>query len=124
MRRLENRKMNVAFGADSVQGTILDGVLTTWTATRNVWLQGRPNACEEIVDIRGDMAVYSAERGSVVLSGNVGAFQKGRALSAQSLVYFPDSNRIDAIGGIDVKGSEAVTIPAKITIDLSQEKRK
>jgi lipopolysaccharide assembly outer membrane protein LptD (OstA) len=124
VRRLENHEMNVAFGAGSVQGTVLDGVLTTWTATRNVWLQGRPNAGEEMVDIRGDKAVYSVERGSVVLSGNVSAVQKGRALTAQSLVYFPNNNRIDAIGGIDVKGKEAVTIPAKITIDLSQEKRK
>jgi hypothetical protein len=123
VRRLEDRKADIAFGADSVRGTLSEGVLTSLTAERRVWLQGRPNAGGDTVDIRADTAVYSVERGSVVLHGNVRAVQKGRVLTSQSLVYFPGDNRIDAIGGVDLKGSGGAN-PARIIIDLSQEKQR
>ncbi|MDR1979806.1 MAG: hypothetical protein LBQ42_13805 [Synergistaceae bacterium] len=122
VRHLEDRESDIAFGAESVRGTLSDGVLTSLTAERNVWLRGRPNAVGDTVDIRGDTAVYSVERGSVVLSGNVRAVQGGRVLTSQSLVYFPGDNRIDAIGGVDLKGKGGMT-PARITIDLSREKQ-
>jgi lipopolysaccharide assembly outer membrane protein LptD (OstA) len=123
VRRLEDREADIAFGAESVQGTLQEGVLTSLTAERNVWLKGRPNAANETVDIRGDTAVYSVERGSIVLNGNVKAVQKGRVLTSQSLVYFPGDNRIDAIGGVDLTGSGGAN-PARITIDLNQEKQR
>jgi lipopolysaccharide assembly outer membrane protein LptD (OstA) len=123
VRRIEDREADIAFGAESVYGTLLEGMLTSLTAERGVWLRGRPNAVNETVDIRGNTAVYSAERGSVVLSGNVRAVQKGRVLTSQSLVYFPGDNRIDAIGGVDLKGNGGAS-PARITIDLNQEKER
>jgi hypothetical protein len=123
-RRLEDHEAEVVFGAANIQGTLLDGVLTALTAKRDVWLQGRLKIDREAVYIRGDTAVYSVERGSVVLSGNIKAIQEGRALTAQSLVYFPGENRIDALGGVTAEGGNAVVNPARITIDLSREKRK
>jgi lipopolysaccharide export system protein LptA len=124
VRLLEDREMDVSFGAGSVNGTLLNGVLTNLTAEKDVWLRGRPNSAGDAVDIRGDKAVYSQERGSVVLSGNVRAVQKGRTLAAQSLVYFPENNRIDAIGGTALGGEEDEPGPARITIDLNLEKRR
>ena len=115
VRRLEDHELDAAFGAQSVKGVIEGGVLTTFTAEGNVWLNGHPNAIGDAVDIKGDKAVYSVERGSVVISGNVRAVQKGRVLTAGSLVYFPDNNRIDAYGA---NGGSA-----SITIDLSREKQ-
>jgi lipopolysaccharide assembly outer membrane protein LptD (OstA) len=123
VRRLEDREEDIAFGADSVRGTLLEGVLTSFTAERNVWLRGRPNSAGDAVDIRADTAVYSVERGSVVLSGNVRAVQRGRVLTSQSLVYFPGDNRVDAIGGVDLTGSGGAN-PARITIDLNREKQR
>jgi lipopolysaccharide assembly outer membrane protein LptD (OstA) len=124
VRRLEDRAQDVAFGAESLQGVILDGELTTLNAQGKVWLRGRPNAGGEMVDIRGSTAVYSVERGSVVLSGNVRATQKGRTLTSQSIVYFPANNRLEAIGGIAGDGENMNTNPARITIDLTQEERR
>ena len=124
VRRLEDFTTDVAFGAESLNGTLLNGTLTALTAQNKVWIQGRPNSQGNIVDIRGDTAVYSQERGSVVLSGNVRAKQGGRDLSAQSLVYFPGNNRIEAIGGFASEGKSMDSTPARITIDLSQERRK
>jgi lipopolysaccharide assembly outer membrane protein LptD (OstA) len=124
VRRLEDREAGIAFGADDVAGTLMDGVLTALTAKKKVWLQGRPGQGGDMADIRGDMAVYSVERGSVVLSGNVRAVQKGRTLTAQSLVYFPASNRVEAIGGVRGGGTVVSEDRATITIDLRQEKQK
>ena len=118
VRRLEDRETDVAFGAEDVFGTLVDGVLTSMTAKSKVWLQGRPNSLGDMVDIRGDTAVYSVERGSVVLSGNVRAVQQGRSLTAQSLVYFPSNNRIDALG------DSTLSSPARITIDLNRERER
>jgi lipopolysaccharide assembly outer membrane protein LptD (OstA) len=122
VRRLEDREANIAFGAEIVQGILAKGVLTSLSAQRNVWLKGRPNVLDETVDIRGNKSVYSVERGSVVLNGNVRAVQKGRTLTSHSLVYFPKENRIDAIGGVDLEGNGGAS-PARITIDLNQRKR-
>jgi lipopolysaccharide export system protein LptA len=124
VRRLENRALDIAFGAESLHGVISDGVLTALTAEKNVWLRGRPGADGETADIRGDTAVYSVERGSVVLSGNVRAVQKGRTLTSESIVYFPANNRIEAIGGVVREGASMDARPARITIDLQQEERK
>ena len=115
VRRFEDRELDVAFGADNAQGVIENGILTTFTARGRAWLNGRSNADGGPVDIKGDNAVYSVERGSVVLSGNVTAVQRGRTLNAGSVVYFPESNRIDAFG--------AHGGPASITIDMNQERR-
>ena len=124
VRRLEDRETDVAFGAGDVRGTLANGVLSSMVAKNKVWMRGRPNNSGEMVDIRGETAVYSVERGSVVLSGNVRAVQKGRTLTAQSLVYFPANNRVDAIGGNVPSGQVASPDRAKITIDLRQERQR
>jgi len=116
VRRLEDRELQIALSAERVSGIIEDGTLASFTAEERVWLDGQPRAGSGPVDIRGDRAVYSVERGSVVMSGNVRAVQQGRVLTAGSLVYFPDSNRIDAYG--DARGG-----PASITIDMNQERQ-
>lgn len=122
VRLLEDREADLSFGAKNVQGTLADGILIHLTAENDVWLKGRPNNTGEVVDIRGNKAVYSVERGSVVLSGNVKAVQKGRTLTSQSIVYFPSLNRIEAIGGTDNKAPSKQR--ATITIDLKQEKQR
>lgn len=121
VRHLEDREVDIVFGAESVEGTLVDGILTTLTATSKVWLRGRPNRSGETVDIRGDKAVYSVERGSVVLSGNVRAVQQGRTLTSHSVVYFPANNRVEAIGG---NTSNTSADRAIITIDLKREEQR
>ncbi len=124
VRRVEDRSRGIAFGAGSVEGLIREGVLVSMTAKSKVWIEGRPNSAGDAVSLRGDKAVYSEERGSVVLSGNVRAVQKGRTLTSDSLVYFPDQNRVEALGGIVSRSGAASADRATITIDLSQEPRR
>ena len=124
VRRVEDRSMGIAFGADSVEGMLREGVLVSMTAKSKVWIEGRPNRSGDAVSLRGDQAVYSEERGSVVLSGNVRAVQKGRTLTSDSLVYFPDQNRVEALGGMVSRSGTASTERATITIDLSKEPKR
>ena len=124
VRRVEDRAMGIAFGADSVEGMLREGVLVSMTAKSKVWIEGRPNRSGDAVSLRGDRAVYSEERGSVVLSGNVRAVQKGRTLTSDSLVYFPDQNRVEALGGMVSRSGAASADRATITIDLSKEPKR
>ncbi|MDR1741376.1 MAG: hypothetical protein LBR38_05965 [Synergistaceae bacterium] len=111
VRRLEDSKNGVSFGADSAHGKVENGVITSLSAEGNVLIRGKAS---EPTEIRGEKALYSVARGSVVVSGNVKALQKGRTLTASALTYFPGANRIEAAGSD--KGSS----PARIVIDMSQ----
>ena len=124
VRRVEDRTKGIAFGAEAVEGLLREGALVSMTARSKVWIEGRPNSAGDAVSLRGDRAVYSEERGSVVLSGNVRAVQKGRTLTSDSLVYFPDQNRVEALGGVVSRSGAASADRATITIDLSQEPRR
>lgn len=123
-RNLEDRSQGLSFGADAVEGVLRGGELHTLTADKGVWLKGKPKATGgEAVSLRGNHALYSLDRGSVVLSGNVSAVQGGRTLKSESIVYFPSQNRVEAMGGAPTLGSkESPTPRAEITIDLSREK--
>ena len=125
VRRLEDTSRSLSFGADSLEGIIRNGNLYDLTAKKGVWLKGKPNSREDAVSIKGDNALYSLQRGSVVLSGHVVAVQGGRTLKSDSIVYFPEQNRVEALGGLTRKTSTGAVSAdrAEITIDLSRERR-
>lgn len=123
-RRVEDRSMGVAFGAEKVEGIIKGGEITSMTAENGVWLEGRPRQTGDPVSIKGARAIYSEDRGSIVMSGGVTAVQNGRTLKSESVVYFPDQNRVEALGGATRKGGSTVTERAEITIDLSRERKR
>ena len=123
-RRLEDRVRGLTFGADSVEGTLQGGKLHVMTAKTGVWLRGRPKGKGEPVSLKGDHALYSMDRGSVVLSGNVSAVQGGRTLKSDSIVYFPDQNRVEAMGGVVRRQGTVSADRAEITIDLNRENLK
>ena len=122
-RSLEDRTKGMAFGADSVECVLRGGELHTLTAKTGVWLRGRPKKGEEPVSLKGNQALYSLDRGSVVLSGNVSAVQGGRTLKSDSIVYFPDQNRVEALGGVARRNGTVNAERAEISIDLSREKK-
>ena len=124
VRNLEDRSKGFTFGADNVEGIIRNGDLFEMTAKKGVWLRGKPKARGDSVSLKGDSAVYSLTRGSVVVNGHVTAVQGGRTLKSDSIVYFPDQNRVEALGGVR-KNSEGVesTERAEITIDLTRERK-
>ena len=123
VRNLEDRSQGVSFSADSVEGVMRQGNVHDLTAKNRVLLKGKPKAKDQAVTLRGDSAVYSLERGSVVVNGHVTAVQGGRTLRSSSIVYFPAQNRVEALGGVSKKKDGSTTTErAEITIDLSREK--
>ena len=124
-RNLEDSSRGMSFGADSVEGIIRAGDLYEMTAKKNVWLKGKPKAKGDAVSLKGDNALYSLERGSVVVSGHVVAVQGGRTLKSDSIVYFPEQNRVEALGGITRNNSNGTVSAdrAEITIDLTRERK-
>ncbi|MBQ7577632.1 MAG: hypothetical protein IJT21_05100 [Synergistaceae bacterium] len=124
VRNLEDRSKGFSFGAETVEGIIRNGDLFEMTAKKGVWIRGKPKARGDAVNLKGDSAVYSLTRGSVVVSGHVVAVQGGRTLKSDSIVYFPDQNRVEALGGITRQRDGGVsTDRAEITIDLTRERR-
>lgn len=124
VRNLEDISQGMSFGADSVEGVLKYGELQEMTAKTGVWLRGKPKNKGDAVSLRGDHALYSLARGSVVVSGHVVAVQGGRTLRSDSVVYFPAQNRVEALGGITrTRDGQTTTDRAEITIDLTRERR-
>ena len=124
VRNLEDTSRGLSFGANSVEGIVRGGNLYDMTAKKNVWLKGRQKGKADPVSLKGDNALYSLERGSVVLSGHVVAVQGGRTLKSDSVVYFPEQNRVEALGGLTrkTKAGAVSADRAEITIDLARER--
>lgn len=124
-RNLEDTSRGLSFGAASVEGLLRAGDLHELTAKKNVWLKGRPKSQGDPVSLKGDNALYSLARGSVVVSGHVVAVQGGRTLRSDSVVYFPEQNRVEALGGLTRKtqGGTVSADRAEITIDISRERK-
>ena len=124
-RNIEDTSRGLSFGANSVEGLLKAGDLHELTAKKNVWLKGRPKSQEDPVSIKGDNALYSLARGSAVVSGHVVAVQGGRTLRSDSVVYFPDQNRVEALGGLTrrTQGGNVSSDRAEITIDISRERK-
>ena len=122
VRNLEDSSQGLTFSANSVEGLLMNGEVREMTADKQISIKGKPKAKGDAVSLKGDHAVYSLERGSVVVSGHVTAVQGGRTLKSDSVVYFPAQNRVEALGGITREKNGVVsTDRAEITIDLSRE---
>ena len=111
VNRLQDRKSGVIFTADNVTGKIKEGELSQAEANGNIIIFGSPNKSGGIVELRGKKAIYSIDRGTIVVSGGVTAKQNKRTLSAETVVYIPAANRIEAQGG-----------RPRITVDIDDER--
>ncbi|MBQ7196658.1 MAG: hypothetical protein IJS40_04545 [Synergistaceae bacterium] len=122
VRNLEDSSQGLTFSANSVEGVLINGEVQEMTADKKISIKGKPKAKGDSVSLKGDHAVYSLERGSVVVSGHVVAVQGGRTLKSDSVVYFPGENRVEALGGLTREKNGVVSMDrAEITIDLSRE---
>ena len=121
-RNLQDTSRGITFTAGSIEGIVRNGNLYSMTAKNGIYLRGKPKNNGAAVTLKGDNALYSLQRGSVVVSGHVVANQGGRTLKSDSIVYFPDQNRVEALGKVTHKKDGTVsTSRAEITIDLTKE---
>ena len=121
-RNLQDTSRGITFTAGSIEGIVRNGNLYSMTAKNGIYLRGKPKNNGAAVTLKGDNALYSLQRGSVVVSGHVVANQGGRTLKSDSIVYFPDQNRVEALGKVTHKKDGTIsTSRAEITIDLTKE---
>ena len=97
VRRYEDSREGYLLRCNSLEGTLSNGEVEDFTAVGSVYFLSRP-AKGEPTEIRGQRAVYSKSRGSLVISGNVTAMQAARSLKSETIVYFPQQNRVEASG--------------------------
>ena len=114
VRKFQDQKAGVTFSASTVKGKIDKGELAQADAEGNIIIRGTPDKKGGIVELRGKKAIYSRDRGTLVVSGGVTATQGKRTFRADSLVYIPATNRIEALG--------SETNRPHITIELDDEK--
>lgn len=112
IRRLRDGKTGMTFVANSAKAKISNGEIVQIEANGNITFTGIPQGNNELVVIKGNKAIYSVARGTVTVSGKVSAVQKRRTLNAESVIYFPKTNRVEAVG------------KPRITINLEDEKIK
>ena len=98
VRRFQDQKAGFTFTAANMKGKIDNGELIQAEAEGNIVIQGTPGKGGDVVELKGKKAIYSINRGTIVVSGGVSAKQNKRTLIADSVVYFPVTNRIEAIG--------------------------
>ena len=98
VRKLQDQKAGITFSAANIKGIINNGELTQAEADNNIVIKGKPDKRGGVVELKGNKAIYSIDRGTVVMSGGVSATQNRRTLNAESLVYIPSTNRIEASG--------------------------
>ena len=97
IRRYSDSREGYVLECDAIDGNTANGEVSEFVATGNIHFVSASKD-RAPTDLRGDKAVYSKAMGSLVVSGNVAAVQEGRSLKAETLVYFPEKNRIEASG--------------------------
>ncbi|MDR3281320.1 MAG: hypothetical protein LBT23_12520 [Synergistaceae bacterium] len=97
IRKFHENSRKITMSASRADGTIKNNEVTEMTAEGGV-VATTPNKDGGMTRIAGDKAVYSLARGTLVVTGRANITQTGRALHSESLVYFLDSGRIDAVG--------------------------
>ena len=97
VRRYEDSREGYLLRCNSLEGSLSNGEVEDFTAVGNVYFLSSP-AKGEPTEIRGQRAVYSKSRGSLVISGSVTVVQAARSMKSESIVYFPKQNRVEASG--------------------------
>ena len=97
VRRYADSKEGYVLSCSARQGKLVNGEINEFTAEGDVRFLSAPKQGEQ-TEIRGAKAVYSKDRGTLVISGNVTAVQAKRSLKAETVVYFPEKNRVEATG--------------------------
>lgn len=96
--RYEDRKQKIGIAAKLIDGVIRDGVVQEIVATEDVKMDYIDKEGFKTV-ITGAKAIYSKDRGTVVVSGNAKAVRgDGKTVTADNIVLYEDTKNIEASG--------------------------
>lgn len=110
--RYEDKIKKISFAADMVDGELRGDLIKQVIASGSVVIDYIDKAGLKTV-VKGEKAVYSKERGTVVISGGASAVRSdGKVVTADSLVLYEETKNIEAIGR------------SKLTFDMPSDKEK
>lgn len=98
LRRYADKTEGYVLSCNTLDGTIEEGAIASFTALGNVHVVSTPKNGENPTDLKGDKAVYSKSKGQLVFTGNVTVLQEGRSLKANNLIYYPVQKKVEATG--------------------------
>lgn len=97
IRKYEDHSRRFSMSADRASGLISKADVVELTAVGDLVLR-MTDEKGKVTRVTGDKGVFSRSRGTVVISGNATAYQEGRTLIAESVIYRLDDKRIEALG--------------------------
>jgi lipopolysaccharide assembly outer membrane protein LptD (OstA) len=98
VEKFVDKAQGLEMSCDKVEGVLKDKEISEAIAQGKVRILIRDDQDKQ-TRVFGNKAVYSKKRGSIVVTGNARAIQGDRSIKANSLVLFPETNRIEAAGG-------------------------
>jgi len=108
--RFHDPVRNVTMRADVMEGTVAGGVFTDYVARSNVVADAVASGGEP-TRVSGQRLQYSKARGTLELSGEAVAIQKDRRITADTLIFYLQSGKIEAVGNprmvVDLPPQEA-----------------
>lgn len=97
LEHFRDEESRIIVSGDLFHGRMEKGSILEFTITQNVRILLSDDT-EKKTLVQGQKAIYSKERGSLVVTGNARAVQGNRKITAEHLVLFPESDRIEAKG--------------------------
>lgn len=105
--KFEEKTEGVSLSCSRIKGFVTEKALSEFIAEGKVKLNVINKKDSTVTRITGGKAIYSKERGSIIVSGGAVAVQRGRRVTAKNVVFYPATNKIEA------KGKPQITFDVK-----------
>ncbi len=98
VKKFNDKSEGFSLSCSRIKGLVQRENLHEFEAEGKVSMEVLNRKDGSITRISGGKAVYSKDRGSIIMSGGAVAVQKGRRVNAQNIVFYPATNKIEAKG--------------------------
>ncbi len=98
VKKFKDDSEGISLSCDTIKGFIVKENLQEFQAEGKVSMEIINQKDRSVTKISGGKAVYSRDRGSIIMSGGAVAVQKGRKVTAKNIIFYPSTNKIEAKG--------------------------
>lgn len=98
VRNFSDKAEGFSLSCSSVKGLVDGDDLLEFEAQGGVKIEVTGRRDKKITRISGARAVFAKDRGSIIVSGGAVAIQKGRKVTADNILFYPATNKIEAKG--------------------------
>lgn len=98
VKKFQDKSEGLSLSCNRIKGLVLKENLHEFEAEGKVSIEIVNQRDKSVTKISGGKAVYSKDRGSIIMSGGAFAVQKGRKVTAQNIIFYPATSKIEAKG--------------------------